>query len=333
MIVFANKGFLFLLLLLIPYIFWYFLYKKRNAAIVISDTHAYRFIPKSFRQHFIHVPFFLRIVTFICIILILARPQGNKAWRNEEVEGIDIMLALDVSTSMLAEDLKPNRIEAAKGVAQEFISGRETDNIGLSIFAAEAFTQCPMTLDHRALLGMLQSINCNMALRGMINDGTAIGMGLMNSISRLQKSKAKSKVIILLTDGSNNQGDISPLTAADVAKSYGIRVYTVGVGSKGRAPYPYPLPGGGVYYTMMPVEIDNETLQQISKVTDGQFYRATSNKELKQIYKDIDKLERTKFNVKKYSKRYELFQWFTTIAILSLILEMLLKMTLLKRLP
>ena len=267
------------------------------------------------------------------IIIILARPQGKNSWKNSQVEGIDIMLVLDASTSMLAEDLQPNRIEAAKSVATEFISSRPNDNIGLTVFAAEAFTQCPMTVDHAALLGLMQHVSCNMALHGLIDDGTAIGMGITNAVSRLKDSKAKSKIIILLTDGSNNRGEISPLTAADIASSYGIRVYTIGVGTNGQAPFPYPMPGGGVHYIQMPCEIDAQTLQGIASATGGQFYRATSTKELKKVYKDIDTLEKTKFSVRKYSKRYELYQPLAMVAIFTLLLEVLLRMTLFRRLP
>jgi Ca-activated chloride channel family protein len=248
------------------------------------------------------------------------------------VEGIDIMLAMDVSTSMLAEDLKPNRIEAAKEVASEFISGRPNDNIGLTIFAGESFTQCPLTTDHASLLNLLQNVRTDIAARGLIQDGTAVGMGLANAVSRLKGSKAKSKVVILLTDGSNNMGDISPLTAAQIASSLGIRVYTIGVGTNKVAPYPMPV-AGGVQYVNMPVEIDTRTLSEISSITEGNFYRATNNRELKQIYHDIDQLEKTKMNVTKFSKRYEAFQPFVIVAVLCLLLELLLRNTVLRRLP
>ena len=242
------------------------------------------------------------------------------------------MLAMDVSTSMLAEDLNPNRMEAAKAVAAEFISGRPDDNIGLSIFAGEAFTQCPMTTDHMSLLNLLQSVRTDIAARGLIEDGTAIGMGLANAVSRLEKSKAKSKVIILLTDGSNNRGDISPLTAAEIAKSYGIRVYTIGVGTNKVARYPMTI-GSSVQYVNVPVEIDTETLSEIASITDGHFYRATNTNELKQIYKDIDKLEKTKMDVKKFSKHYDNFQPFILAALIALLLEILLRTTILRRIP
>lgn len=334
MITFANKEILLLLLLLVPYAIWYFMrHSRREASIKISDTSAYRRIRPTMKLRLMHTPFLLRLATLALIILILARPQGRNSWKNAEVEGIDIMLAIDASTSMLAEDLQPNRIQAAKNVATEFISARPNDNIGLTVFAAEAYTQCPMTTDHAALLGLLRNVSCDLALHGVIDDGTAIGMGITNAVSRLQESKAKSKVIILLTDGSNNSGEISPLTAADIAAAYGIRIYTIGVGTNGTAPYPYPLPGGGVHYIQMPCEIDTKTLGGIASATGGKFYQANSTRQLKKVYSDIDTLERTKFSVRKYSKRYELYQPLAMLAILTLLLELLLRTTVYRRLP
>ena len=276
------------------------------------------------------VPMVLRCIAFILIVIALARPQTHNAWNEKTVEGIDIMLAMDVSTSMLAEDLKPNRIEAAKAVAGEFIADRPDDNIGLTIFAGEAFTQCPMTVDHASLQNLLNNTRTDIAAQGLISDGTAIGMGLANAVSRLKNSKSKSKVVILLTDGSNNMGDISPMTAAQIAKSLGIRVYTIGVGTTGVAPYPMPV-AGGVQYVNMPVEIDDETLKGIAATSDGNFYRATNNKELIQIYKDIDQLEKTRQNVKKYSKRYEAYQPFAIAALLIMLLEALLRLTVFRK--
>ncbi len=276
------------------------------------------------------MPMLLRCIAFTLIVIALARPQTHNAWDERTVEGIDIMLAMDVSTSMLAEDLKPNRIEAAKAVAGEFIADRPNDNIGLTIFAGEAFTQCPMTADHSSLINLLQGTRTDIAAQGLISDGTAIGMGLANAVSRLKNSKAKSKVVILLTDGSNNMGDISPITAAQIAKSMGIRVYTIGVGTTSVAPYPMPV-AGGVQYVNMPVEIDTKTLQDIAATSEGNFYRATNNKELSQIYKDIDKLEKTRLNVKKFSKRYEAYQPFAIAAVLILLLEVLLRLTVFRK--
>ncbi len=326
--VFANIEYLFLLLLLIPYIVWYILkHKKNNATLQMSDTNIYRNIKKSYKIYLLHVPFILRIIVLSLVILILARPQTTNNWQNSEVEGIDIMLAIDVSTSMLAEDLKPNRLEAAKDVAAEFISGRPNDNIGITLFAGESFTQCPLTVDHTVLLNLFQSINS-----GIVEDGTAVGMGIANAVSRLKDSKAKSKVIILLTDGTNNKGDISPLTAADIAKSFGIRVYTIGVGTNGMAPYPLRV-AGTIQYINTPVEIDEKTLTQIAITTNGNYFRATNNSKLKEVYKEIDKLERTKLNVKQYSKRHEEYQWFALIALLFLLLEFYLRNSILKKIP
>lgn len=298
----------------------------------MSDTKQYLYAPKSLRVRLIHLPMFLRCVSFVLIVCAMARPQTRNSWDNKTVEGINIMLAMDVSTSMLAEDLKPNRMEAAKDVAHEFISGRPNDNIGLTIFAGEAFTQCPMTTDHSSLLRLLQDTRTDIAARGLIQDGTAVGMGLANAVSRLKDSKSKSKVVILLTDGSNNMGDISPMTAAEIARSLGIRVYTIGVGTNKVAPYPVPV-AGGVQYVNIPVEIDTKTLKDIAQTTDGNFYRATNNKELKQIYQDIDKLEKTKMHVKHFAKRYEAYQPFIIAAFLILLMEILLRITWLRKIP
>lgn len=298
----------------------------------ISDTRVYKFAPRSWKVILMPVLFIFRIIAFVLLVIILARPQTKNSWENQTREGIDIMLAMDISTSMLAEDLKPNRMEAAKKVAAEFIIGRPDDNIGLSIFAGEAFTQCPMTTDHASLLNLLQNVRTDLAARGLIQDGTAIGMGLANAVSRLKDSKAKSKVVILLTDGSNNMGDLSPMTSAEIAKSLGIRVYTVGVGTNNVAPYPMPV-AGGVQYVNIPVEIDTKTLSEIADITDGDFYRATNNEELMEIYKEIDKLEKSKLNVKKFSKRYEAYQPFALAAVIILLLEILLSITIFKKLP
>ena len=330
---FANKEYLFLLLLLVPYIIWYLMYRKKTEPTMrMSDTKAYRFAPRSWKVTLMPLQLILRLAVFVLLILILARPQTHNSWNNKSVEGIDIMMAMDVSGSMLAEDLKPNRIEAAKQVAAEFIAGRPNDNIGLTIFAGEAFTQCPMTTDHASLLNLLQGVRTDMATRGLIEDGTAIGMGLANAVSRLKDSKAKSKVVILLTDGSNNRGDLSPMTAAEIAKSLGIRVYTIGVGTNKVAPYPMVV-AGSVQYVNVPVEIDSKTLSDIAAATDGDFYRATNNKELQNIYKEIDKLEKSKLSVKTYSKKYEAYQPFAIAAVLLLLLEILLRITLFRKLP
>ena len=330
---FANQEYLFLLLLIIPYILWYVLYRKKTEPTLrMSDTFAFRYAPKSWKVRLMPLQLLLRILVFVLVVLILARPQTSNSWKSKTVEGIDIMLAMDVSTSMLAEDLKPNRIEAAKNVASEFIVGRPNDNIGLTIFAGEAFTQCPMTVDHSSLLNLLHNVRTDIAAVGLIEDGTAIGMGLANAVSRLKDSKAKSKVVILLTDGSNNRGDLSPMTAAEIAKSLGIRVYTIGVGTNKTAPYPMPV-AGGVQYVNIPVEIDSKTLSEIAAATDGDFYRATNTRELQQIYKEIDQLEKSKLNVKNFSKKYEAYQPYAIAAVILLLLEILLRVTIFRRIP
>lgn len=330
---FANKEYLFLLLLVIPYLLWYLMYRKKSEPTMrVADTFAYRFAPKSWKVRLMPLQMLLRVVAFVMLVIVLARPQTQNSWKNKTVEGIDIMLAIDVSTSMLAEDLKPNRLEAAKQVAAEFISGRPDDNIGLTIFAGEAFTQCPMTTDHSSLLNLLQNVRTDIAARGLIQDGTAIGMGLASAVSRLKDSKAKSKVVILLTDGSNNMGDLSPMTSAEIAKSLGIRVYTIGVGTNKVAPYPMPV-AGGVQYVNVPVEIDTRTLSDIAATTNADFYRATNTDELHEIYKEIDKLEKSKLSVTQFSKRYDAYQPFAAAAALALLLELLLRITVFRRIP
>lgn len=325
---FGNIGYLLLLLLLIPYVVWYVLkWRINDATLRISDARVYSHTPKSYKNYLIHLPFILRLIALILLIVVLARPQATDSWQNSEIEGVDIVLAMDVSTSMLAEDLVPNRLEAAKEVAAEFINGRPNDNIGITLFAGESFTQCPLTVDHAVLLNLIKNIKC-----GMIEDGTAVGMGIANAVTRLKDSKAKSKVVILLTDGTNNRGDISPLTAAEIAKSFGVRVYTIGVGTNGMAPYPYPV-GGTVQYINLPVEIDEKTLTDIATTTDANYFRATSNSNLKEVYKEIDKLEKTKLNVKQFSKRQEEYRIFALIALICLLLEIILRNSILKKIP
>ena len=242
------------------------------------------------------------------------------------------MLAMDISVSMLAEDVRPNRLEVAKDVASDFISDRPTDNIGLTIFAGEAFTQCPMTTDHQSLQNILHNVRTDIAANGLIEPGTAIGMGLANAVTRLKDSKTKSKVIILLTDGSNNVGEISPLTAAEIAKSYGIRVYTIGLGTNKASRYPITV-NGTTQYVVSQGEIDYKTLQNIALTTNGGFYRATNRKELANIYKDIDTLEKTRFNSQGYAKSFERYQPFALAAFILLLLEVVLRVTVYRRIP
>ncbi|MCH5175940.1 MAG: VWA domain-containing protein [Prevotellaceae bacterium] len=328
---FKNPLFFLLLLGLVPYIVWYVMkYRQSLPSLKVPDTTKYAKVPKTFRLYLMHLPFLLRLVLISLVVCILARPQSRHSWSDTDVEGIDIMLAVDVSTSMLAQDFKPNRVEALKEIAQRFIEKRPNDNIGLTVFAGEAYTQCPLTTDHAVLMNLYNSVDGRMAWDSrVIDDGTAIGDGIMNAILRLKDSEAKSKVIILLTDGVNNTGNISPLTAAEIAKKYGIRIYTIGIGQNGMSPY--PLPTGGT--VMLPVEIDEQTMTKISEETGGQYFRAHKNAELDAIYQDIDKLERTKFSVKQFSRRSELYMPYALAALVVLLLEILLRTVVLKRLP
>ena len=325
---FRNPEYLFLLLLLIPIIFWYIKeMHKSDASLQISSLQKLISFPKSKKIKFLHIPFILRTLAIAFIILALARPQASNSWRTENTEGIDIMMALDVSGTMLSKDLKPNRLEAAKTVASEFILSRPNDNIGLVVFSGESFTQCPLTTDHAVLINLFNAVNF-----GMIEDGTAIGLGLANAVNRIKESKAKSKVIILLTDGSNNRGDIAPITAAEIAKTFGIRVYAIGVGSHGMVEMPIQTPMG-LQYQMMQSEFDERSLQEIATVTGGQYFRATDNAKLRRIYQEIDKLEKTKISVREYSKKSEQYFLFSMIAFVLLILEVLLRNTLLRKIP
>lgn len=327
---FANISYLLLFIPLIAYIVWYLVRGKHmEPSMKVSTVMPFAKGIKSYRNRILHLPFILRMILFSMVIIILARPQSSDSWEESDIEGIDIMLATDVSTSMLAMDLQPNRIEAAKEVAASFVSGRKNDNIGLTIFAGESFTQCPLTIDHAVLLNMLNAVKCDIALNGVIQDGTAIGMGIANGVSRLKDSKAKSKVIILLTDGSNNSGEISPEAAAEIAKEFGIRIYTIAVGTNNStAPFPY---NGTV--VNVPVEIDETTLKSIADITNGKYYRATSKESLGEIYNEIDKLERTKLHAKQFSAYNEEYQVFAIIALLALLLEIILRNTVLRKIP
>ncbi|MCK5535676.1 MAG: VWA domain-containing protein [Bacteroidales bacterium] len=325
---FANPEFLYLNILLIPIIVWYILkYTKGYPTISLSTTAAFANMRTGFRTYLRHLLFVFRIAALTLIIIVLSRPQSHYAKRDVITEGIDIVLALDVSRSMLARDFKPDRIEAAKEVAIKFVTGRDNDRIGLVVFSGESFTQCPLTTDKAVLINLINQLES-----GMIEDGTAIGLGLANAITRLKESSAKSKVVILITDGVNNSGELSPLTAAELAKTFGIRVYTVGIGSQGTAPYPVQTMFG-IQYQQMKVEIDEKTLTEIANTTDGKYFRAKSKVELESIYEHIDMLEKTKIKVHQYSQKEEQFYWFGLIALLLISVEMLLKYTILRHLP
>ncbi|SFE48771.1 vWA domain-containing protein [Thermophagus xiamenensis] len=325
---FQHPHFFFLLLLLLPIIGWYiWKHRELNASLQISSLKGFSTIRKSKKTYLRHLPFVLRCLTFILLIIALARPQSSNKLREVTTEGIDIMVSLDISGSMQAMDFKPNRLEAAKDVAIEFISGRPNDKMGLVIFAAESFTQCPLTIDHAALINLIQDVNF-----GMLEDGTAIGMGLSTAISRIKDSDAKSKVIILLTDGVNNRGEIHPLTAAEMAKTFGIRVYTIGVGSIGTAPFPVNTVFGR-QIQQMEVKIDEEMLKEIASMTGGEYFRATNKNKLKEIYEKIDQMEKTKIQVKEYTKRKEEFIPFALAALVLLLTEIVLRNTILRNLP
>ena len=315
---FSQPAYLFFLTLLAPMIIWYaWRMHNADASLRVSSVRSLRryALPAWMR----HIPFALRVIAVIVLSIALARPQLTNRWQSETTEGIDIMMALDVSGTMLAEDFKPNRLEAAKTLGAEFILDRPNDQIGLVVFAGESFTQCPLTTDHGALVNLMQAVQF-----GMIDDGTAIGLGLANAVNRMKDSPTKSKVIILLTDGSNNCGDIDPMTAAEIAHTFGIRVYAIGVGSKGEARIPYQTPIG-TQYTTVSGQFDENTLRQIAATTDGQYFRATDNATLKAIYQEIDQMEKTKIRVREFSKKSENFAPYLWAAAICLLLEILLR--------
>ena len=317
-ITFANPDFFWLLLIIPLMIVWYFFREKKfYGTVKITTTKSFSNSPISIFRHSLVV---LRCIAIAGLITAIARPQTSLSWQDVTTEGIDIVIALDISGSMLAEDFKPNRLEASKQVAMDFISERPYDRIGLVIYAGESFTQCPLTTDHDVLLNLFDGIQ-----NGMIEDGTAIGMGLATSVSRLKDSKAISKVAILLTDGSNNRGSIPPVTAAEIAQKFGIRVYTVGVGSNGTAPTPMQDQFGRTVYQNVPVKIDEKTLKEIAQIADGQYFRATNKESLESIYREIDKLEKSKIEVTEYKKKSEKFWPFALFAVVLLLLEFLLR--------
>ena len=325
---FAYPLVLWLLLLVPVFIFLYYKrMKKVEPSIVYSNVGLFDKRKRSWKERFSDTPVYLRMLVFIVLIIALARPQSFSSGENVYTEGIDVVIVLDISGSMLAEDFRPNRMEAAKKITQDFISGRTSDQIGLVIFSRDAFTQCPLTIDYAVLKNLLQEVKS-----GMIEDGTAIGNAIANGVNRLKDSKAKSKVMILLTDGVSNAGEIDPLTAAELAKNYGIRVYTIGIGTIGQAPYPFQTPFG-VRYQMVPVEIDEGVLRSIAQTTDGKYFRATGNKKLEEIYKAIDKLEKTKFEVTSYKNRKELYFPWLWSGLFLLLLEVGLSKTIFRKLP
>jgi len=329
MIQFAHPHYLWLLSVIIPLVAWYIL-RQRNSApsLSVSTLSPYAGLSKSYRQYLRHLLFVLRMAAIACVIIILARPQTRDSWRTSTTEGTDIVLALDISSSMLARDFKPDRLEAAKAVASNFVAGRESDNIGMVIFAGESFTAVPMTTDRALLANYINEIKM-----GMLEDGTAIGDGLVSAINRIKEGKAKSKSIILLTDGSNNTGIVAPQTAADIARELGIRVYTIGIGKNGEADYPQINAFGRVEYVKMPVIIDEASLQNIADVTGGRYFRATGNNVLVEIFDEIDKLEKTEMDVRHFSHTEDNYMLWAWLAVGFFGLEILLRRTLLRSIP
>ena len=325
---FKNPEYFYLLLVIVPMTLWYIFRQRRNtASIRISTVAPVIKAPRTIRYYLRHIVFLLRVLSVAAVIIVLARPQSSSRWENVTTEGIDIVIALDISTSMLAKDFSPDRLEAAKKEAMEFISGRQYDRIGLVVFAGEAFTQCPLTTDRAVLLNLFKDIQT-----GMIEDGTAIGNGLATGVTRLKDSDAISRVVILLTDGENNAGEIAPLTAAEIARTFGIRVYTIGVGTVGKAPYPVQTPYG-TQLRNIEVKIDEKMLREISSITDGRYFRATSNTKLQEIYQEIDQMEKSKIEVREVSRRSEEFLPFALAGILMLSLSLLLGTTIFKSIP
>lgn len=325
---FEYPGLLWLLLLLLPLVAWYLWreYRGRRATFTVASSEQWGGKGSSDGVWMRHIPFLLRCVAVAAIIVAIARPRSSTDFEKVDTEGIDIILAMDVSTSMLARDFAPDRIGAAKDIALEFIASRPSDRMGIVVFAGESFTQCPLTTDRVTLINLMKEIET-----GLIEDGTAIGNGLGTAVARLKDSDGKSKVVILLTDGVNNRGEITPAMAAGIASTYGIRVYTVGVGAMGTAPYPVMTPWG-VQLQQIPVEIDEPLLKDIADQTGGKYFRATDNKKLLEIYGEINRMEKSRTTVESFPVYSELFMRFALIALAALLLEMLLRFFVLRRL-
>lgn len=299
----------------------------RRPHMRVSTAVPWRAHGRSFMTFFRHVPFLLRTFALVMVVLAIARPRSSEEFSKVDTEGIDIVMAMDVSTSMLARDLTPDRINASKDIAIEFISQRPSDRMGIVVFAGESFTQCPLTTDRATLINLMKEVQTD-----LIEDGTAIGNGLATAVARLKDSDAKSRVVILLTDGVNNSGEVSPQTAAEIAKTYGVRVYTIGVGKEGMAPYPVMTPWG-VQVQNMKVEIDEKLLKEVAESTGGRYFRATDNTKLAEIYSEINKMEKAKTTVDSFPVYKELFGSFAVWALLALLLELFLNWFVIRRLP
>ena len=325
----AHPEYLWLFLVFIPIIGWH-VWKHRQAypALHISTAAPFANMPRSYKVYLLHGLLVLRLFCIGCVIIVLARPQTSDSWRTSKTEGTDIIIALDISSSMLARDFQPDRLEAAKNMASKLVAGRKNDNIGLVIYAGESFTSLPMTTDRSMVANYIHDIRM-----GMLNDGTAIGDGLATSINRIKDGKAKSKSIILITDGVNNTGVVAPLTAAEIAKKMGIKVYTIGVGRNGTAPTPQQNYFGGVDYVNMPVVIDEAMLQNISRMTGGKYFRATGNNVLRDIFQEIDQLEKTQMDVRHFSHTEDDYMLWAWLAFASFLAEIVLRRTLLRTIP
>lgn len=326
---FMHPWLLWLLLLIIPITVWHVLkHRKSDPSLRLPTTQAFDSMPRSWKEWMRHVLFALEMLALACVVIILCRPQSPNSWSKTNVEGTDIVLALDVSSSMLAKDFTPNRLEAAKDVATKFVSNRTSDNIGLVVFAGEAFTQVPMTNDIATLVNNINNLEI-----GMLDDGTAVGDGLATSVNRIKDGKAKSKSIILLTDGSNNTGMVEPLTAAKIAAKFGIKVYTIGVGTMGEALSPELDFTGQITYTMQQVVIDEKSLQEIAQATGGKYFRATSKSVLKDIFGEIDKLEKTRMDVEQHNQMDDNYQPWALALLLLLSMCAILRYTVLRSIP
>lgn len=325
----AHPAYLWLFLLFIPLIAWY-VWKRRNlhASLEVSTIAPVARLPRSWKEYLSHLLFIMQLGVIGCIIVILARPQTRDSWHTSSVEGTDIVLALDISTSMLARDFNPDRFEAAKKVASKFVAGRDGDNIGVVIFAAESFTAIPMTTDRSVIANYINDIRM-----GMLQDGTAIGDGLATSINRIKDGKAKSKSIILLTDGSNNTGNVAPQTAAEIARQMGIKVYTIGIGTNGTAPYPQENMFGRIEYVNLPVVIDETTLRNIAETTGGKYFRATGNNVLSEIFAEIDRLEKTKMDLRNFTSTEDDYMPWAIAALALFGMILLLRYTVLRTIP
>ena len=325
----AYPQYLWLFLIYIPLIAWYIL-KQHNSqpTLAVSTVIPFKKLPKSYKEYLRHLLFVIRLLVIGCLIIILARPQVKDHWRSSSIEGTDIVLSIDISSSMLAKDFTPNRLEAAKRVASKFVSGRESDNMGFVVFAAEGFTGVPMTTERSILISYINQLQL-----GWLEDGTAIGDGLSMAVNRLISGKAKSKSIILLTDGSNNTGIVAPITAAEIAKKNNIKVYTIGVGTNGEALYPVSDVMGNISYTKQKVVIDEPTLQEIATITGGKYFRAQNDKVLEDVFNEIDQLEKTKIDVKNYTHTEDNYMMWAWLAVGLFIIELVLRNTTLRSIP